>query len=185
MTWKSTNAVSRTWSARKRRPRRAPSTTSSCTLAWTHWCRPLIQLGCACTESWASYVWTRDPPFVRVLDRRCFRRSQLMVVYWRTGRGIWSYGRYIMNNFILICLKVPFSVNYCWIILYDFQFQVSILVSDLLKDVSSLKNSTENIATVSWSLTCTIFYRLLILSLIHIWRCRRSTLCRSRWSPYH
>ena len=29
-------------------------------------------------------------------------------------------------------------------------------------------------------------YRLsLRLSLIHIWRCRRSTLCRSRWSPYH
>ena len=23
------------------------------------------------------------------------------------------------------------------------------------------------------------------LSLIHIWRCRRSTLCRSRWSPDH
>ena len=27
--------------------------------------------------------------------------------------------------------------------------------------------------------------QLLFLSLIHIWRCRRSTLCRSRWSPYH
>ena len=27
-----------------------------------------------------------------------------------------------------------------------------------------------------------IYYNL---SLIHIWRCRRSTLCRSRWSPYH
>ena len=26
---------------------------------------------------------------------------------------------------------------------------------------------------------------LCVLSLIHIWRCRRSTLCRSRWSPYH
>ena len=25
----------------------------------------------------------------------------------------------------------------------------------------------------------------MMLSLIHIWRCRRSTLCRSRWSPYH
>ena len=24
-----------------------------------------------------------------------------------------------------------------------------------------------------------------VLSLIHIRRCRRSTLCRSRWSPYH
>ena len=27
--------------------------------------------------------------------------------------------------------------------------------------------------------------KVLFLSLIHIWRCRRSTLCRSRWSPYH
>ena len=26
---------------------------------------------------------------------------------------------------------------------------------------------------------------LLSLSLIHIWRCRRSYACRSRWSPYH
>ena len=25
----------------------------------------------------------------------------------------------------------------------------------------------------------------LYLSLIHIWRCRRDVLCRSRWSPYH
>ena len=30
-------------------------------------------------------------------------------------------------------------------------------------------------------LTCLV----MLLSLIHIWRCRRSTLCRSRWSPYH
>ena len=32
-----------------------------------------------------------------------------------------------------------------------------------------------------------IFTKILLqmLSLIHIWRCRRSTLCRSRWSPYH
>ena len=26
---------------------------------------------------------------------------------------------------------------------------------------------------------------VIVLSLIHIRRCRRSTLCRSRWSPYH
>ena len=26
---------------------------------------------------------------------------------------------------------------------------------------------------------------LYILSLIHIWRCRRIERCRSRWSPYH
>ena len=29
------------------------------------------------------------------------------------------------------------------------------------------------------------YHAVLSLSLIHIWRCRRSTLCRSRWSPYH
>ena len=27
--------------------------------------------------------------------------------------------------------------------------------------------------------------KILGLSLIHIWRCRRSYACRSRWSPYH
>ena len=31
------------------------------------------------------------------------------------------------------------------------------------------------------SVTCTVHE----LSLIHIWRCRRSHKCRSRWSPYH
>ena len=30
-----------------------------------------------------------------------------------------------------------------------------------------------------------VVYDVQALSLIHIWRCRRSTLCRSRWSPYH
>ena len=29
------------------------------------------------------------------------------------------------------------------------------------------------------------FSKIQDLSLIHIWRCRRTTLCRSRWSPYH
>ena len=30
-----------------------------------------------------------------------------------------------------------------------------------------------------------IEYHVTILSLIHIWRCRRIERCRSRWSPYH
>eukprot|EP00826_Nyctotherus_ovalis_P052160 TRINITY_DN6580_c0_g5_i1.p1 TRINITY_DN6580_c0_g5~~TRINITY_DN6580_c0_g5_i1.p1 ORF type:complete len:129 (+),score=7.66 TRINITY_DN6580_c0_g5_i1:59-445(+) len=30
-----------------------------------------------------------------------------------------------------------------------------------------------------------LFYAGLILSLIHICRCRRYAVCRSRWSPYH
>ena len=31
----------------------------------------------------------------------------------------------------------------------------------------------------------TFFWLGTPLSLIHIWRCRRYSLCRSRWSPYH
>ena len=44
---------------------------------------------------------------------------------------------------------------------------------------------------VETSLNLVVVYYLFLstiisyLSLIHIWRCRRSTLCRSRWSPYH
>ena len=30
-----------------------------------------------------------------------------------------------------------------------------------------------------------IYRTILLLSLIHIWRCRRIERCRSRWSPYH
>ena len=36
------------------------------------------------------------------------------------------------------------------------------------------------ITTMSW-----VNSSALPLSLIHIWRCRRDVLCRSRWSPYH
>ena len=39
--------------------------------------------------------------------------------------------------------------------------------------ISCLEKSTKLLISVLW------------LSLIHIWRCRRYSLCRSRWSPYH
>ena len=40
-----------------------------------------------------------------------------------------------------------------------------------------------SVTNLQWP--CSSFWINLKLSLIHIWRCRRSTLCRSRWSPYH
>ena len=48
---------------------------------------------------------------------------------------------------------------------------------------TSQTNSVLNSHT-SWHLITALIV-LSLLSLIHIWRCRRSTLCRSRWSPYH
>ena len=41
------------------------------------------------------------------------------------------------------------------------------------------------LTTLTWPLLYTYKHTCRYLSLIHIWRCRRSTLCRSRWSPYH
>ena len=32
---------------------------------------------------------------------------------------------------------------------------------------------------------CGVCVCVCVLSLIHIWRCRRDPQCRSRWSPYH
>ena len=42
-----------------------------------------------------------------------------------------------------------------------------------------------NLATFWTCIMMVNMSTILLLSLIHIWRCRRSTLCRSRWSPYH
>ena len=36
-----------------------------------------------------------------------------------------------------------------------------------------------------YNITYNVLYTVIMLSLIHIWRCRRLLTCRSRWSPYH
>ena len=38
---------------------------------------------------------------------------------------------------------------------------------------------------VSFPILSVFHKQTLVLSLIHIWRCRRIERCRSRWSPYH
>ena len=52
----------------------------------------------------------------------------------------------------------------------------------------TLKVCTPEVITIS-AFRQAIYHFLFVaccyLSLIHIWRCRRSYACRSRWSPYH
>ena len=38
---------------------------------------------------------------------------------------------------------------------------------------------------INWLPDATFLVVIHNLSLIHIWRCRRYAVCRSRWSPYH
>ena len=44
--------------------------------------------------------------------------------------------------------------------------------------------SPSRIQTLTLSHPC-VYVCVCVLSLIHIWRCRRADTCRSRWSPYH
>ena len=62
------------------------------------------------------------------------------------------------------------------------------------KHLSKQQNTKSNDRrTDKWKTICSLFFKgghknkieLVGLSLIHIWRCRRYAVCRSRWSPYH
>ena len=59
--------------------------------------------------------------------------------------------------------------------------QLRHITSDWLLSLAELEVHILPFVVVS----CGVIIILRRLSLIHIWRCRRSTLCRSRWSPYH
>ena len=89
------------------------------------------------------------------------------------------------TSYISFSDYVHFSVKYQW-------KNFSLLIQKHI--------STKSCATVAclfsamlhaWTLKsqqtrpCSWWWTVMRLSLIHIWRCRRSTLCRSRWSPYH
>ena len=52
--------------------------------------------------------------------------------------------------------------------------------------ISSFQLKKENvIMTLNVLMTKHVLSTVVELSLIHIWRCRRYAVCRSRWSPYH
>ena len=91
----------------------------------------------------------------------------------------------LINNQVFITRFVIFTfcvtaIHFILESLYTIQFGQSFLglLPDLIADallvtggVLVLKNSKA--------------IGILCLSLIHIWRCRRYAVCRSRWSPYH
>ena len=57
------------------------------------------------------------------------------------------------------------------------------------KHTQSMCWQTDEAKVRQWAICSSIFVVVVaaacVLSLIHIWRCRRDVLCRSRWSPYH
>ena len=70
-----------------------------------------------------------------------------------------------------------------WPILPKFDILMSFDPPDpVSQKFGDFKNERWLIAVAIWKIEK---LQYICLSLIHIWRCRRSTLCRSRWSPYH
>ena len=117
----------------------------------------------------------------------------------------------LVCNLLPICLKPPQHLYYitfrettynqfitysrAWFCEWTFSLAHSYNEYDIFDRIFG---SVPIICIISWSLTIPIALNTIIartpydrkittqfLSLIHIWRCRRSTLCRSRWSPYH
>ena len=79
----------------------------------------------------------------------------------RKGKGT-SFGQVYCEM-----AHTEFEPTHCCTLTLTLTFDLSILSTRRLRVWSRIANSD------------------VTLSLIHIWRCRRSTLCRSRWSPYH
>ena len=63
-----------------------------------------------------------------------------------------------------------------------------IVLTNFLPNLAMVKNSiirSCDLDLCPMTLKCNGVRAVVKLSLIHIWRCRRSYACRSRWSPYH
>ena len=77
-----------------------------------------------------------------------------------------------LQNFKQAKLKIYNSARF-----YHTSTKKSASLSSLYKHLSRLWNFKTPTSVCRWPASA--------LSLIHIWRCRRSYACRSRWSPYH
>eukprot|EP00826_Nyctotherus_ovalis_P011633 TRINITY_DN13027_c0_g1_i13.p2 TRINITY_DN13027_c0_g1~~TRINITY_DN13027_c0_g1_i13.p2 ORF type:complete len:118 (+),score=14.86 TRINITY_DN13027_c0_g1_i13:125-478(+) len=64
---------------------------------------------------------------------------------------------------------------------------IPVLVAWAFAVLFAILNCNKLITIILWLIILFVYAYgyILYLSLIHICRCRRSTLCRSRWSPYH
>ena len=102
-------------------------------------------------------------------------------------------------NYVYILFSFYSNISYFsfWIIhiakvfIFYFKGQSCVTSSEIVK-IETPMTLIFNVTIVTFCfVTSPYFYKLKYffkvcrLSLIHIWRCRRYSLCRSRWSPYH
>ena len=87
----------------------------------------------------------------------------------------------VVNNLISYFNEYKFSKKYSRDLLVAFKLDAT---KKRYKDWSELLHYCKFSANPVGRFVINTTYSQM-LSLIHIWRCRRYSLCRSRWSPYH
>ena len=142
--------------------------------------------------------------YIILFRAQCFSCSSIahIVVQFHIGY-CWSYivGTEIECMFVVYCRSVGHTSKYIVDVVHNRQrkwyrcLDRRIILSPVL--VWSWRTSLRSVHRVSiwandwisWSFVAAVFLCCachdFILSLIHIWRCRRIERCRSRWSPYH
>ena len=68
---------------------------------------------------------------------------------------------------------------------YWYKFSCNLNLYELLKILFALTECSAGYYGHNCEEPCSLTCKDQGLSLIHIWRCRRYAVCRSRWSPYH
>ena len=110
-----------------------------------------------------------------------FRHSEFRTSMFNNYiRNLFVFGRVLSNTTLqgipndALWLPKASKLKAKWTSINGPQNQISLLKQDF----PSWKQDLLTYATI-------LKGTLQILSLIHVWRCRRSYACRSRWSPYH
>ena len=92
----------------------------------------------------------------------------------------------IVNVLLIWIVRILLKKRYILVVkFHSFEINIDILELQIPFVIQPTRHLEISSCIINSNRFLEIFTQLQRLSLIHIWRCRRSTLCRSRWSPYH
>ena len=134
------------------------------TIAWWFSCRPTRNWSCSTPSHWSC-----------VSSGRCREISS----------GTWSQSLDPLLSQQVGSVANSYSHrSYKWTLtkLLLYLYVCRLVSGDVKGKLTHLYNRVNKVIKTSGKFDVSI---TLLLSLIHIWRCRRADTCRSRWSPYH
>ena len=132
----------------------------------------------------ASYGQTQKNTILEVLHKLQKRAARIIVYANRTAHSRPIFHKLHILDIYDLCLTHILHFVYKSINLLLRSRYNNYFTSVEKKYFYYTRGSKQNLYVLRATKTCRC-NSLRILSLIHIWRCRRIERCRSRWSPYH